>query len=61
MNAPDVDQASIHAKVRGRVQGVFFRAFVQRQAVALGLTGYVRNMAQPDAVETRVEGDRQKL
>ena len=30
--------------VRGRVQGVGFRYFAQREAVALGVTGWVRNM-----------------
>ena len=32
--------------VRGRVQGVFFRAATQREARRLGLTGWVRN--RPD-------------
>jgi acylphosphatase len=31
--------------VRGRVQGVGFRYFVQRAAAELGLTGYARNLA----------------
>ena len=30
--------------VRGRVQGVGFRYFAQREALALGVTGWVRNM-----------------
>ena len=37
------DLASFMATVRGRVQGVFFRASVMRRARELGLTGYVRN------------------
>ncbi len=28
----------------GRVQGVFFRASTRRQALALGITGYARNL-----------------
>ncbi len=55
-----VDLASLHAIVQGRVQGVFFRAFVHRQAMALGLTGYVRNLPQ-SSVEVRAEGERDKL
>jgi acylphosphatase len=30
--------------VAGKVQGVWFRASTQRQAVALGLCGYARNL-----------------
>ena len=52
--------ASLNAIVTGRVQGVFFRAFVQTHAKALGLTGYVRNL-KSGAVEVMVEGDRRKL
>ncbi|MEO0073842.1 MAG: acylphosphatase [candidate division WOR-3 bacterium] len=52
--------ASFHAFVAGRVQGVFFRMFVLREAQALGLAGYVRNM--PDGrLEVVAEGERQKL
>ena len=46
--------------VYGRVQGVFFRAYVSRWAVELGLTGYVRNL--PDGtVEVRAEGEKVQL
>jgi acylphosphatase len=42
--------------VRGRVQGVFFRAEAVREATARGLTGRVWNRAD-DAVEVIAEGD----
>ncbi|HJX70123.1 MAG TPA: acylphosphatase [Dehalococcoidia bacterium] len=53
--------ASFHAIAYGQVQGVFFRAFVQDHANALGLTGYARNLAQSRAVEVQAEGKREKL
>jgi len=48
------------AIVRGRVQGVGFRYFTQREASALGLTGYVRNRWD-GTVEVVAEGPRQAL
>ena len=43
--------------VEGRVQGVGYRAFVERRAARLGLVGYVMNL--PDGrVRVLVEGDR---
>lgn len=41
---------AVSARVTGRVQGVWFRAWTRERAKALGLTGWVRN--RPDgAVE----------
>lgn len=43
-------------RVRGLVQGVYFRAETQRRALAAGLSGWVRNL--PDgSVEAVFEGD----
>jgi acylphosphatase len=38
----------IHFQVRGRVQGVGFRWFVQREAAGLNLRGWVRNTDEGD-------------
>ena len=50
----------VHVWVKGRVQGVAFRAFVQKNAVELGVMGWVRNVGY-DTVETIGEGTRQQL
>ena len=42
--------------VRGRVQGVFFRASARREARRLGLTGWVKNRAD-GSVELLAEGE----
>jgi len=46
--------------VRGRVQGVGFRWFVEREAHILGIAGWVRN--NPDgSVEVLAQGTRDQL
>ena len=46
-----------HLKIIGKVQGVWYRASTQDEAVRLGLTGWVANM--PDgSVEAHAEGDK---
>ena len=55
------DLACVQAIVYGYVQGVFFRAFVSELAAELGLTGYVRNLPDWNAVEVLAEGERNNL
>lgn len=45
----------VHVVVSGLVQGVNFRAFTRRRAAALGLGGWVRNLAD-GRVEAVAEG-----
>jgi acylphosphatase len=46
--------------VRGHVQGVFFRETTKRRAVAAGVTGWVRNLAD-GSVEAVFEGEREAV
>lgn len=50
----------LHVQIRGRVQGVGFRYAAYRQAQALGLTGWVRNV-RDGSVEAEFEGSRPRL
>ena len=47
----------MHAVVRGVVQGVGFRYWVQREAHLAGLSGWVRNR-EDGAVECSIQGAR---
>lgn len=50
----------IHLVIRGRVQGVYYRASAVREAKRLGLTGWVKN--RPDnAVEVVAEGEEDQV
>ncbi|MCL6557737.1 MAG: acylphosphatase [Firmicutes bacterium] len=51
-----MDKIRVHVIVKGRVQGVYFRGHTREQAVAAGVTGWVRNL--PDgSVEAVFEGE----
>jgi acylphosphatase len=47
-----------HVIISGRVQGVFFRAETQQEALRLGVCGWVRNRPE-GTVEAVFEGDSQ--
>jgi acylphosphatase len=49
-----------HIYVKGRVQGVGFRAHVEYHAQQIGVTGWVRNVGY-DTVESVAEGNREKV
>ena len=53
--------ASVLVVIYGLVQGVFFRDFISRRAIELGLSGYVRNLPDGRALEVAAEGERVKL
>ena len=50
----------IHVVVRGRVQGVGFRWFVQQEAAEIGLRGWVRN-TEDGHVEVVAAGTTEEL
>jgi acylphosphatase len=54
------EMTRLHAVIEGYVQGVGFRAFVQDQAIRMGLSGWVRNRWD-GSVEVVAEGDRSTL
>ncbi len=55
-NSSDSKSKRLHVLVSGMVQGVFFRAETKKQALKLGLTGWVRNL-EDSQVEALFEGD----
>jgi len=48
---------TVRLLIKGKVQGVYYRASAQERAQALGLTGWVRNTPEGD-VEAVASGDQ---
>jgi acylphosphatase len=55
-----IRQEIAHVVIRGRVQGVGYRAFVEDEATRLGLQGWVRNR-RDGAVEALFSGSEQAV
>lgn len=49
-----------HIFIKGKVTGVFFRAFIRERALELGLNGWVRNLDE-NTVEAVFEGEKEKV
>ena len=47
---------TVHLMIHGRVQGVWFRDSMRREAESLGVYGWVRNRSE-GTVEAMVQGD----
>ena len=60
MGGKDVGVVRRRVVVSGRVQGVFFRDTCRREAVAAGVSGWVRNRAD-GTVEAVLEGKEENV
>ncbi len=55
-----MDKKAVLLKIYGRVQGVGFRYYTQKEAISLDIKGWVRN--RPDgSVSIEAEGSAEKL
>ncbi|MBI1203769.1 MAG: acylphosphatase [Rhodopseudomonas sp.] len=55
-----MSEVIVHVIARGRVQGVGYRAFVEREALKRGLEGWVRNR-RDGTVEAVFKGEPDKV
>ena len=47
----------VHVIIKGRVQGIFFRDFVEKRAFLYQIKGFVRNLSDGESIELVAEGD----
>ena len=53
-------EKALRLLIQGKVQGVGFRAWVQQQAIQLGLSGFTRNLSD-GRVEVFAQGPKERL
>ncbi len=51
----------VRLRIKGRVQGVFFRATARDVARKLGLTGFVKNLSDGNTVLAEAQGPTDKI
>lgn len=51
---------TLHVRIHGRVQGVWYRAWTQQEATKLNLRGWVRNR-QDGTVEAVISGPKEQV
>lgn len=51
---------TVHILIKGKVQGVFYRATARQIAVSAGITGWIRNTEEGN-VEAIVSGSEEQL
>lgn len=56
----NTEEKTLHLLIHGKVQGVYFRASARQKAQALGLNGWVRNLAD-GRVELLAQGPEAAL
>lgn len=55
-NSDEPQMMALHLRIRGKVQGVFFRRWIQQEAESRGLRGWVRNRSD-GSVEAVLSGE----
>ncbi len=59
-NEADMEKASVHALISGRVQGVGFRMWTKKTAERYSVSGWVKNK-RDGTVEAVFEGDKKRV